>query len=414
MASKKPIFTTYEQKTKDHTFIRFIKPHKTKGKMSLKTIFKTVNDFFTTTIPKSYKKTILVLLWKDLNHPYAGGGIIYAFKQAETWKKKGYRVIFLTPNFKGSKPFEMINNIEVYRVGSKYSSYILFPLWYFFHFRNKIDYIVDIENGIPYFSPLFSRKPKILLVLHIQREILFRELPFYIAWFPYILEIYLMPLVYRKTKIITISNATKNDLMSLGFKEENITISYCGFDSTLSKSRKKTDKPTIFYIGRIEKYKRVDHLIKLFEKLNNPEAELIIGGSGRQIETIKTLTENSKCKNQIKILGRISEEKKFELYGTSWLCVSASAKEGWGMTVIEGNACNTPTLAYNIPGFNESIANGINGILVENDEEFIATMNKILKKEITFGDLPAYAEKYTWENSSLVTLNVMTNGESKK
>ena len=194
--------------------------------MGLKTLFKAVNDFFTTTIPKSYKNTILVLLWKDLNHPYAGGGIIYAFKQAETWKKKGYRVIFLTPNFKGSKPFEMINNIEVYRVGSKYSSYILFPLWYFFHFRNKIDYIVDIENGIPYFSPLFSRKPKILLVLHIQKEILFRELPFYIAWFPYILEIYLMPLVYRKTKIITISNATKNDLISLGFKEENITISF--------------------------------------------------------------------------------------------------------------------------------------------------------------------------------------------
>jgi glycosyltransferase involved in cell wall biosynthesis len=361
---------------------------------------------FSTKIKKDEKKTILIFSWKDLLHPYAGGGVVYIFEQAEFFRKQGYRVIFLTPRFKGSRPKERVKGFEVYRFGSKYLSYLLFPICYHLIFRKVTDYIIDIENGIPYFTPLFTLKPKIMLIYHVQKDIFFRELPWLIAWIPYIAEIYVMPIIYRYTKTVTISESTKKELLDIGFKEKNITLSYCGLDPNAFLSLPKFENPTLLYLGRVVKYKRIDLLMKLFKKANVPNSKLIIAGGGNALDEIK---EKAKKYPNIEVLGRVSEEEKQRLFAKAWSCAITSDKEGWCMTVIEANACNTPTIALNVPGLKESIVHNKNGILAKDNEEFVSYIQKVLLKEKQFTGLIEHAKQFSWESSAKVTLETLTN-----
>jgi glycosyltransferase involved in cell wall biosynthesis len=369
--------------------------------------FRNIWSLFKKRVRKKGKKTIILFLWKDLKHPFAGGGIQYSFKQAEHWNKEGYQTIFLTPRFKGSSFHEIINGSDVFRFGGKFSNYIFLPLLYIFFFKRITDYIVDIENGIPYFSSIFSAKPKILLTYHLQKEVLFKELPAYIAWFPYLLEVYVMPFVYYNTKVVTISKNTKEELIGIGFRKKNITISYCGFDINKNKFKSKYKKPTILYLGRIEKYKRVSLLISLFERLNFKDSELIIAGSGRDLENVKKRASVSPLKDRIKVLGRVSDEKKVELFAKSWVCGHTSIKEGWGITVIEGNYYNTPSVAFNVEGLKESIIHEKTGLLSEDKKEFEENLRKVLSKEIKFKDLKKYASQFSWESCTQKTLQTL-------
>jgi glycosyltransferase involved in cell wall biosynthesis len=348
------------------------------------------------------RKTILILLWKDLLHPYAGGGVFYAFRIAKEWIKQGHKVIFLCPKFKGSKNFEVIEGCEVHRVGNKYTSYLFFPWYYLTRLNKRVTHIVDIENGIPYFSPLFSKKPKVMLTYHLQKEVFFQELPWLIAWFPYFLELKVMPFVYYNTPIITICKESKKELIRIGFSKNNISIGYCGLDFPQFKKKNKTLFPSVLYLGRIEQYKRVDLLINLFEKANVKGSKLIIAGSGRQLEKIKLLAKNSK--SNVEVLGRVTEKQKFELFSQCWVNATASEKEGWGMTVIEGNSMNTPAIGFNIPGLSESIEHNINGWLAEDESDFVIKLTSMLTNKTNFPNLIGHSKKFNWETTSNLIL----------
>jgi len=46
-------------------------------------------------------------------------------------------------------------------------------------------------------------------------------------------------------------------------------------------------------------------------------------------------------------------------------CINTSAKEGWGLTVIEANACGTPTVSSNVQGLRDAVVDGETGLLYE-------------------------------------------------
>ncbi|MBP1357360.1 MAG: glycosyltransferase family 4 protein, partial [Sulfolobus sp.] len=63
--------------------------------------------------------------------------------------------------------------------------------------------------------------------------------------------------------------------------------------------------------------------------------------------------------------GRVSEEEKVKLYQGSWVVLSTSFIEGWGMTIVEANASGTPAIGYNRGSLPEIIKDGINGFIVD-------------------------------------------------
>ena len=107
------------------------------------------------------------------------------------------------------------------------------------------------------------------------------------------------------TKIIAISKTTRDDLIEIGFKKKNIEIVYCGMNGIKNPvSSNKFSKPTILYLGRIKKYKRVDLLIKVMPDILKrvPHANLIIAGWGTEASSITDMTMRSITRRKVKII----------------------------------------------------------------------------------------------------------------
>ena len=146
-----------------------------------------------------------------MKHPYYGGAEVNIHEQAKIWIKQRHKVTQFSPRFKGAKKEENIDGIRIVRYGGRFTNYIYAPIIYLLKLRKECDIIIDIENGIPYFTPLYSRKPKICIIHHVHQDIFFRELPLIIAWVPLLLEKYGLRLFYKKTKIIAVSHTTRDE-----------------------------------------------------------------------------------------------------------------------------------------------------------------------------------------------------------
>jgi len=89
-----------------------------------------------------------------------------------------------------------------------------------------------------------------------------------------------------------------------------------------------------------------------------------VAGKGDSSELEKLAMEQN-MNDFVEFLGGVSEEDKIALLDRAWVYVTASSREGWGLTVTEANACGTPAIAYNVPGLRDSVVNGTTGLLVE-------------------------------------------------
>src|SRR3989344_7711139 len=169
---------------------------------------------------------ILIFNWKDIKHPYAGGAEVNIHEQAKRWVKDRHEVIQFSPKFKNSKDKELVDGVNIIRAGGRFSTYLIAPFYYLFKLRKETDVIIDIENGIPFFTPLFSRRPKVCIMHHVHQNVFFKELPFFIAWIPYLMERY-MRLFYKNVKFIAVSETTKNEMKEI-LKITNVDVVYNG------------------------------------------------------------------------------------------------------------------------------------------------------------------------------------------
>lgn len=128
-----------------------------------------------------------------------------------------------------------------------------------------------------------------------------------------------------------------------------------GIDLTKYKPKPsiKTEEPTIFYIGRLEKRKGVKYLLRAFAVLQEtmPEARLIIGGDGPDREKLEELADGLGLKN-ITFLGFVEEADKLRLMQSSTVfCAPALYGESFGIVLLEAMACGTPVVAGDNPGY---------------------------------------------------------------
>lgn len=355
---------------------------------------------------------ILAVNWRDIKNPEAGGAEVHLHEILKRLARKGHDVTLVSSKYKGCKNQEIIDGVRVIRIGNKFLFNYVFFLHYITKFHNReFDIIIDDISKIPLCIPFYARKkPVIAIIHHIHGKTLFRELPLIMALYVYLAERLLIPMFYKKTKIIAVSESTKNELIRLGISPKNIRVIYNGVDSRLasSNSRNKSDVPLILYFGRVKRYKRIDHLIRAFKLVKEriPEAQLVIAGKGDYYGELITLSKKLGLSDSIRFLGEVSEEEKVGLLQKAWVYVTTSEKEGWGITVIEANACGTPTIAYNVPGLRDSVKHGYNGLLVEdgNVKALAETIVSLLKddnlREKLRKNAIEWAKRFNWDKSA--------------
>jgi glycosyltransferase involved in cell wall biosynthesis len=348
---------------------------------------------------------ILIINWRDPNHPQAGGAETYLFEQAKRWKQWGNHVQWLSGGFAGGEAHDVVEGIPVRRVGSAYTVYLGVPFVYLSEFRNKFDVVIDSSNGIPFFSPLFSLKPKICIVYHVHRDVFKKYLSKWMAAFFAWSESKLVPLVYRGVHFVTISDDTLREMRQSGVDTRTTGLVRCGVDKDLIPGDKAAT-PTVLYLGRLKAYKRVDQLIEAFAAVRErvPEASLVIAGTGDARPTLEALVDRLGLGSSVRFEGFVDDDRKRELLQRAWVTVTLSEIEGWGITAIEGNACGTPAIAFDVAGLREAIVDGESGLIVPTGGDVASAIVSVLQDDVLRSRLERgalrRAELFSWDKTA--------------
>ncbi len=338
--------------------------------------------------------SILIFNWRDPKNPQAGGAETYLFEMAKRWVSWGNRVVWLTAGFKEAPHSEVLEGVHICRVGNRFTVYARAAWTYLTRFRNRFDVIVDAENGIPFFTPLFSLKPKICLIFHVHKRVFETQLPRLIGWLFVWLETRFMPQLYRGASFVTISNTTRDEMVANRFSTRPIEIVHSGVDVDCVPGV-KSPYPLVSYVGRLKRYKRIDLLVQAFAKVRAevPDARLVIAGSGDQEGPLRELVLNLGLESCVEIAGYIDDRSKVDLLQRSWCFVTPSSMEGWGIAAIEANACGTPAIAYDVPGLREAIVDGQNGLIVPEGTDLSEPILRVIQKNPLLQQLRFGAER---------------------
>ena len=106
--------------------------------------------------------------------------------------------------------------------------------------------------------------------------------------------------------------------------------------------------------------KRFELLIEALVALKptHPDLEAVIVGEGYRRDQLETQIHEAGAERWIHLPGRLTDEQLVDLYRRAWLLASASAREGWGMTLTEAAACGTPAVVTRIAGHLDAVDDG--------------------------------------------------------
>jgi len=369
------------------------------------------------------EKTILVINKFCPLHPKAGGAeknLLEIFSRLG----KRHHIYLLAAMFPGAKKEEIYKNIHIFRLGKSYSGNIvrihfLIP-FYLKKFLKKLkpDILFEDISVLPFFTPLFYPHQKKIIMIHaFNRKHFFTSQRFLFALIAWVVES-LFLIFYRQEKVIVVSDWMKKILLKNGFK--NVYKVLNGVDSHFFGLRKEyASKPTVLFLGRLEGRKGIDLFLKTYplvkEKIT--EVKYIIAGqefsfgSRRLLKFLKKYKENYSSE-EIEFFGYVSEEKKSELFKSSWVYVMPSRIEGYGISVLEANATGTFVIANNVEGLKESVINNKTGILIDCGDtlmfsQAIVNWLNIEKLKTKENLCRQWAKKHNWDKSTMEIENLI-------
>ena len=354
---------------------------------------------------------ILVTNWLDRENPKAGGAEIHLHEVFGRLASRGHEITLLTSGFEGAPPRTRLDGMDVHRCGGRYTLSWAAPRYYRRALRGRpFDAVVEDLNKVPLFTPWWAAGPVVLLVHHLFGRIAFQEAPLPLALATWLLERPL-PRVFGKLPAIAVSRSTADDLVRRGFRAEGIRVIPNGIDTeelSPDPRGRRYPTPTLLYLGRLKRYKRVDLLIGAVGLLakEGTACRLLVAGSGDRREALEALVRRRGLQERVEFLGFVSEGRKRELLRRSWIHLLASPKEGWGISNVEAAACGTPTIASDSPGLRDSVRDGITGFLVPHGDPaaLAARIAHLLGRpelrEEMGRNARKFAEEFSWERSS--------------
>lgn len=344
--------------------------------------------------------------WRDGRNPEGGGAERYLEKMAAGLVTRGCRVTIFTVAYAGAAPDEVVDGVRYVRRGSKLSVYLL-GVWALLRRQlGRVDVVVDVQNGLPFFTVLGTRKPVVVLVHHVHREqwpVVYPGLFGTVGWW---IESRLAPRLYRGRQYVVVSRATRAELRELGVTGPRVAVVHNGTDAVVSTQHRKTAYPSICVVGRLVPHKQVEHAVDAARALvaEFPDLRLRIVGDGWWEAELHTYAADLVATGTVVFEGHVSELRKQEIYEESWLMALPSLKEGWGLVVGEAAAHQTPTVAYrSAGGTRESIVDGVTGVLVDTPSELASALGALLRddhgRQVLAKAALEHSYGFTWEHS---------------
>ncbi len=327
---------------------------------------------------------------------------------AKAWVKNGNSVTWFTSQFTGGSEMEEISGVSIIRSGRVPGVYFRAFLFYLKH-REEFDIVIDEIHGIPFFTPLYVRKPKIAFIHEVAIEIWDYMYPFPLNILGKIIERFYF-IFYKSILFWTDAPSTIKDLEAFGISATNCTAIACPISNKpLTNLPKKEAVPTFLFVSRIVKMKGIEDVIAAFGLIakKQPKAQLWIIGNGEAgyVHSLKTLVRKKGLSKHVLFLGRLVEKEKLNRMQRAHLLLHASVREGWGLVVLEAASQGTPSVVYNVSGLCDTVKNAETGVIVSQNtpEELAKETEKLLSDNKRYVRLQknglAWVKSFSWKEA---------------
>ena len=359
--------------------------------------------------------SVLLLCWRDTGHPQGGGSETYLQRIGAHLARSGVRVTLRTARYDGSARREVVDGVEIQRRGGPYSVYVraglamvaarlgVGPLR---HVRP--DVVVDTQNGLPFLARLAYGRRAVVLVHHCHREQwpVAGPVKSRIGWF---VESRLSPRLHRRNQYVTVSLPSARDLAELGVRADHVAVVRNGVDAApqASLTAPRSPTPRVVVLSRLVPHKQIEDALDAVARLRPriPELHLDVVGGGWWAQRLVDHADRLGIADAVTFHGHVDDITKHAVLQRSWVNVLPSRKEGWGLAVVEAAQHGVPTIGYRSSGgLSDSVVDGVTGILVDDAEDLVDGLHRLLTDPVLRDQLGAKAQvrsgEFSWGQSA--------------
>ena len=360
-----------------------------------------------------------ILAWRDLEDPEAGGSELHAHRIASLWAEAGLDVTMRTSRAPGHSELAERDGYRIVRRGGRYAVFARSAAAEMLR-ADRRDGLVEIWNGMPFFSPVWASGPRVVFLHHVHAEMWQMTLPPRLAAAGRFVEQRVAPPLYRRTRVVTLSESSRREIVSmLKMNPDRVSVVPPGVESRFTPGGERSETPLVVAVGRLVPVKRFDVLIDALAKvrIDHPSMRAVIVGEGYERERLEAHRRALGAEEWLDLPGKLTDEELIDTYRRAWILVSASLREGWGMTVTEAGACATPAVATRIAGHADAIDHGSSGLLVDDPGDLAEAVGELISDSAERARLGAgallHASRFSWEATASGTLAALVD-ESKR
>jgi len=266
---------------------------------------------------------VLFLTARDTRNPEGGGSEVYVERMAAEMVARGHNATVVCAEHDQAPRLEVkASGVRMVRRGGRHTVYLRAAVLYLAGFfgvgalargkRGRPDVIVDICNGVPFLSVLYARRPVIALVHHPHREQWHVVLPGWRAHFGWWIESRLAIWAYRRCPYVTVSEATRSELVQMGVDRERITIVHNGTPELVGAAVDRSAAPELLILGRLVPHKRIEVALRATAALapEFPGLNLVVAGQGWWEANLRETAAELGLTDRVRFTGFVPERVK--------------------------------------------------------------------------------------------------------
>jgi 1,2-diacylglycerol 3-alpha-glucosyltransferase len=340
-----------------------------------------------------------ILAATDTYYPDVNGAAYFTYRLATLLARRGHKVLVMCPSRSFRNTISNDEEVAVYGIRSihlpVYQNFRISPLFILGTIRRVIREtspdIVHIQNHFLIGKEAVSAAKKLGIPVIGTNHFMPENLTHYLH-LPRIAERWLQRFAWRQfvrvfEQLDFVTTPTKTAaalLVRAGLKKKVVPVS-CGIDLERFKPTNDgaylerrfaipTNKPVLLYVGRLDKEKRIDMILRALPHiLRVTSVHLIVAGIGKEKQNLEELTEELGIQQAVTFAGFVPDEDLQNIYRVADLFVTAGVAELQSIVTMEAMASGLPVVAANAMALPELVHDGENGYLFsDGDGEMFA------------------------------------------
>ena len=381
-------------------------------------------------------RRVAIVNWRDPWHPDAGGAEQHAWEIAKGLASRGAAVRYVTARPAGSRRRERRDGVEIARMGGRFTVYPRVLAWLLarrFARQWRPDAVVDVQNGIPFFTPwVLPRRVPVLCVMHHVHDAQWgAHFPGWAARVGRVLEGPVARRCYRRHACVAVSPSTVAAmrerlrwpgpvyLIPNGISVRSAPRPVGEYSLTAAGGAGEPGAggpgaggsprsgPGLVWVGRLVAHKRAGLLAGIAERLRGSGATIDVIGQGPEAGRLAAEIGRRDLGGVLRLRGYLPAGEKELLVASARLHLSTSQGEGWGLCVLEAAALGVPTVGYDVDGLRDAVQHGSTGWLVPDGERIEDVVERALKeladparRARVAGACVAWAAQFDWDRAA--------------